>query len=104
MAERKYKKIHLTLADEHLKICDSLRRKMGNNRSAFIRFLLVMAKDKKIENLPTEESIKELIVELRKLGNDLNQIARGFNTSQSLDYIETKKVLVSLRKKLEDSL
>ncbi|NET91125.1 MAG: MobC family plasmid mobilization relaxosome protein [Kamptonema sp. SIO1D9] len=87
--EKKTKTIHLRYRPSELEHLDACAEAVGLTRSAYIR--------RKLQGLPvrptlcppvnwkTYKELGDLAAELRAIGNNINQIAKGINTANQLE-------------------
>ena len=94
MARKRQNDFHVYLDDYELNKLDELCSKTRLDRSKIIRFLLL--KVKLIEAPPVD--YKHFIVELRRVGTNLNQLTAKANTVGFIDRNECKTVLDEIRK------
>ena len=94
MARKRQNDFHVYLDDYELNKLDELCRKTRLDRSKIIRFLLM--KVKLIEAPPVD--YKQFIIELRRVGTNLNQLTAKANTVGFIDRNEFKSVLDDVRK------
>lgn len=80
------------LSDEENKVLISLTEEYGLSVSQLIRMLLLYQSIK----YPPKE-IRSVIPELRRIGNNLNQIARALNSKAFVNDKEIKKAITELR-------
>ena len=85
---------HVYLDDYELEQLNNLCDKTRLDRSKIIRFLLL--KVKLIEAPPAD--YKQFIIELRRVGSNLNQLTAKANTVGFIDRNECKSVLDDVRK------
>ncbi len=85
---------HIYLDDYELNKLDELCDKTNLDRSKIIRFLLLRVK--LIEAPPVD--YKQFIIELRRVGTNLNQLTAKANTVSFIDGNECKSVLDEVRK------
>lgn len=55
----------------------------------------------KLQNLPLQKANKELLFELNKIGNNLNQIAKNLNAGSQINLI---KELLTIERQLQEIL
>ena len=67
----------------------------GLNKSSYIRYVLINAKP------PIHRFDKTMVVQVAKIGNNLNQIAKHANTHKTIDGIVLKQI-INVNKKLDD--
>lgn len=93
------KKVSFRLPDDELKYIDKVAEKSGKTRSECIRQLLLSTKEKEVlESKEHYQLNKELIYEINKIGNNINQIVKDYNSHIYTDY--EKKKLFALMQKL----
>jgi bacterial mobilization protein len=85
-----------------VRLSDSEKEKLELNASlsdlkvsAYIRHIILNTKP------PTHKFDKTMIIQVAKIGNNLNQIARHTNTHKTIDGIVLKQIL-DVNKKLDD--
>ena len=94
MARKRQNDFHVYLDDYELNKLDELCDKTNLDRSKIIRFLLLRVK--LIEAPPVD--YKQFIIELRRVGTNLNQLTAKANTVGFIDGNECKSVLDEVRK------
>ena len=94
MARNRQNDFHVYLDDYELEQLNNLCDKTRLDRSKIIRFLLL--KVKLIEAPPVD--YKHFIIELRRVGTNLNQLTSKANTVGFIDRNECKTVLDEIRK------
>ena len=94
MARKRQNDFHVYLDDYELEQLNNLCDKTRLDRSKIIRFLLL--KVKLIEAPPVD--YKQFIIELRRVGTNLNQLTSKANTVGFIDRNECKSVLDEVRK------
>ena len=94
MARKRQNDFHVYLNDYELEQLNNLCDKTRLDRSKIIRFLLL--KVKLIEAPPVD--YKRFIIELRRVGTNLNQLTAKANTVGFIDRNECKSVLDEVRK------
>ena len=94
MARKRQNDFHVYLDDYELEQLNNLCDKTRLDRSKIIRFLLL--KVKLIEAPPVD--YKHFIIELRRVGTNLNQLTAKANTVGFIDRNECKTVLDEIRK------
>lgn len=73
--EKRTRHLHITLAEKEFDTLCSDARRCGLSRSTYLRRLIMK---KQIKARPTED-IRKLYAEVNRIGNNINQIARGVN-------------------------
>ena len=67
----------------------------GLNKSSYIRDVLINAKP------PIHKFDKTMVIQVAKIGNNINQIAKHANTHKTIDGIVLKQI-IDVNKKLDD--
>jgi hypothetical protein len=103
--ERK-KRLNLTLDPDQFQQVEKEAQDVGITTTAFIReSLLAYLKHERLPSRKTEQKFSELILLMRNMTNNLNQIARQANTVQKLslkDFIQTKSLINNLEDTAEN--
>lgn len=94
MPRKRQNDFHVYLDDDEFKKLNELCGKTRLDRSKIIRFLLLRVK--LIEAPPVD--YKHFIIELRRVGTNLNQLTAKANTIGFIDRNECKSVLREVRK------
>lgn len=84
--EKRYRKrdFHMMLFDEELKILEEKAESFGMNKTEYIRDLIIRGEvGNRKETLISDEKYKELLYEINRIGNNLNQIAYNSNLKKS---------------------
>lgn len=80
-------KISLRLTDNEMNLLETNASLCGLNKSAFVRDVLLKAKP------PIHKFDKAMVVQISRLGNNLNQIAKHVNKNESIDHIALKHII-----------
>ena len=67
----------------------------GLNKSSYIRYVLINTKP------PTHKFDKTMVIQVAKIGNNLNKITKHANTHKTIDVIVLKQI-IDVNKKLDD--
>lgn len=89
----------ISLSREEYEIVENRREKAGLNKAKFGRQALMIGEI--IGSIPTQET-KEMLAELRRVGNLLNQIARAYNIGKMATL--TKETVKETIEELEEVL
>ena len=84
---------HVYLNEEENEILESMCKKLRCNRSGIIRALILGTR--LVEAPPVD--YKKFIIELRRVGTNLNQLTAKANTIGFIDRDECKNVLIDIR-------
>ena len=96
MNHRKFPhKVSVRLSDSEKEKLELNASMSGLNKSLYIRYVLINAKP------PIHKFDKAMIIQVAKIGNNLNQIAKHANTHKTIDGIVLKQML-DVNKKLDD--
>lgn len=96
MNHRKFPhKVSVRLSDSEKEKLELNASMSGLNKSLYIRYVLINAKP------PIHKFDKAMIIQVAKIGNNLNQIAKHANTYKTIDGIVLKQML-DVNKKLDD--
>ena len=96
MNHRKFPhKVSVRLSDSEKEKLELHASMSGLNKSSYIRYVLINAKP------PIHKFDKTMIIQVAKIGNNLNQIAKHANTYKTIDGIVLKQML-DVNKKLDD--
>ncbi len=82
------KEYTLVFSSEYAFQLESLAKEKGMLVPEFIRSLLKAYQNDTGYILPKENELKTLILEMRKVGNNINQIARYINTNKAISINE----------------
>ncbi|WP_297969016.1 MobC family plasmid mobilization relaxosome protein [uncultured Campylobacter sp.] len=88
-------KVSVRLSDSEKEKLELNASMSGLNKSSYIRYVLINAKP------PIHKFDKTMIIQVAKIGNNLNQIAKHANTHKTIDGIVLKQML-DVNKKLDD--
>lgn len=88
--------IKIRLNDEELEYLDALVKKTGLSRESYIRDLINLVVP---NEMPSEEFL-ETIKQLRRIGNNLNQIAMAANRNKWVNLVEYRSNVVKLQKEI----
>lgn len=88
--------IKIRLNDEEFEYLDTLVKKTGLSRESYIRDLINLVVP---NEMPSEEFI-ETIKQLRRIGNNLNQIAMAANRNKWVNLVEYRSNVVKLQKEI----
>ncbi|KPA16086.1 Bacterial mobilization domain protein [Candidatus Magnetomorum sp. HK-1] len=95
-------RVNLSLNDKEKELFSRQALKRGEKVSPFIKNLAIAQLKKQNKYIPTDDenqSIKELVRNLRAIGNNINQIAHVANVQQKSSMIN----FIKLRKKVADA-
>ena len=95
MKQNKRNKLTIRLDDNELNQVNLNASISGLNKSSYIRYVLINTKP------PIHKFDQSLVVQVVKIGNNLNQIAKHANTHKTIDGIVLKQIL-DVNKKLDD--
>jgi predicted DNA binding CopG/RHH family protein len=103
---KRKKRLNLTLDPDQFQQVEKEAQDVGITTTAFIReSLLAYLKHERLPSRKTEQKFSELILLMRNMTNNLNQIARQANTVQKLslkDFIQTKSLINNLEDTAEN--
>lgn len=91
---------HVMLFDEELKILEEKAQSFGMNKTEYIRDMIIrgeISEDRKA-TLMSDVKYKELLYEINRIGNNLNQIAYNSNLKKSTG----KEEIAGLKKLYEE--
>ncbi len=88
--------IKIRLSDEELEYLESLVKKTGLSRESYIRNLINLIVP---NEMPSEEFL-DTIKQLRRIGNNLNQIAISANRNKWIDIVEYRTNVAKLQKEI----
>ena len=97
--------VAVRLSDVELHLLDQSASALGISRSEFLRKVLTEKEiQNRIEIVTDMESLRKLVSEYGKIGSNLNQIARYFNSGgeRSLAIESEKSSMQSLKEKLKE--
>ncbi len=112
--KRTRKRINLTLTQKEFNLLDFFSRRYNNKKSTIAKeIILKYLRNEKFLNDDIEDKLQETIIQLRKIGNNINQLTKlshqypiGSAThtrcfEQALNYLATieKKIINSIVKK-----
>ena len=95
MKQNKENRLTIRLDDNELSQVDFNASMSGLNKSSYVRYVLINTKP------PIHKFDQTLVVQVAKIGNNLNQIAKHANTHKTIDSIVLKQIL-DVNKKLDD--
>jgi bacterial mobilization protein len=95
MKQNKENRLTIRLDDNELNQVNLNASISGLNKSSYIRYVLINAKP------PIHRFDKTMAVQVAKIGNNLNQIAKHTDTHKTIDGIVLKQIL-DVNKKLDD--
>ncbi|MFC2587104.1 MAG: plasmid mobilization relaxosome protein MobC [Campylobacter sp.] len=95
MKQNKENRLTIRLDDNELNQVNLNASISGLNKSSYIRYVLINAKP------PIHRFDKTMVVQVAKIGNNLNQIAKHTNTYKTIDGIVLKQI-IDVNKKLDD--
>lgn len=95
MKQNKKNRLTIRLDDNELNQVNLNASISGLNKSSYIRYVLINAKP------PIHKFDKAMIIQVAKIGNNLNQIAKHANMHKTIDGIVLKQI-VDVNKKLDD--
>lgn len=88
--------IKIRLNEEELEYLDTLVKKTGLSRESYIRNLINLV----VPNEMPSEDFLETIKQLRRIGNNLNQIAMAANRNKWVNLVEYRSNVVKLQKEI----
>lgn len=97
MKMKRKNRVEIRLSDDELDYLNKAVAKTGLSREAYLRLII-----QKI--VPAEKpypDLKETIDQLRKIGNNLNQIAMVAHKTNSIDVMKYKKNFDELQKQIQ---
>ncbi|ETR66607.1 MAG: hypothetical protein OMM_12577 [Candidatus Magnetoglobus multicellularis str. Araruama] len=106
--DEKRKRVKLTLTAEENEWFSNHASKKGERLAPFVKKLAVAQLRKQSKYIPTDEeqhSLKELISNLRAIGNNINQIAHVANVhkrSSAINFIKLRKKVADAEKLITD--
>jgi hypothetical protein len=105
--KRKTVRIELVVDEDEAKIIDGNAEKMYLNRSEYLRARGLKRVYTKNREVPPVEIIAliQILSELKRQGNNLNQVARRLNSGGSIDlpiHLETTEKLLNLLRKWQN--
>lgn len=91
---------HIMLFDEELKILEEKAKSFGMNKTEYIRDMIVRGEisGNRKSALVSDEKYKDLLYEVNRIGNNLNQIAYNSNLKKSTG----KEEIAALKKMYEE--
>ena len=95
MKQNKKNRLTIRLDDNELNQVNLNASISGLNKSSYIRYVLLNTKP------PTHKFDKTMVIQVAKIGNNLNQIAKHANTHKTIDGIVLKQI-IDVNKKLDD--
>ena len=95
MKQNKKNRLTIRLDDNELNQVNLNASISGLNKSSYIRYVSINAKP------PIHKFDKAMIIQVAKIGNNLNQIAKHANMHKTIDGIVLKQI-VDVNKKLDD--
>lgn len=96
MNHRKFPhKVSVRLSDSEKEKLEVNASMSGLNKSSYIRHIILNTKP------PIHKFDKTMVIQVAKMGNNLNQIAKHANTHKTIDGIVLKQI-VDVNKKLDD--
>ena len=87
LKDNKDKRISIRLTDNEMNSLETKASLCGLNKSAFARHLILNSKS------PIHKFDKDIVVQISRIGVNLNQIARYANTTKSIDAIALKNIM-----------
>ena len=97
MKQNKRNKLTIRLDDNELNQVNLNASISGLNKSSYIRHVLINTKP------PIHKFDKAMIIQVAKIGNNINQIAKHVNTDKVIDGVVLKQI-IDVNKKLDDSM
>ncbi|QCD51755.1 plasmid mobilization protein [Campylobacter sp. RM16192] len=85
--DNKDKRISIRLTDNEMNSLETKASLYGLNKSAFTRRTILHSKS------PIHKFDKDIVVQISRIGANLNQIARHANTTKSIDAIALKNIM-----------
>lgn len=102
MGKERFRKrdFHVMLFDEELEILEKKAKSFGMNKTEYIRDMIVRGEvsGNRKASLVSDEKYKNLLYEVNRIGNNLNQIAYNSNLKKSTG----KEEIAGLKKLYED--
>ncbi len=95
MKQNKRNRLTIRLDDNELNQVNLKASISGLSKSSYIRYVLINAKP------PIHKFDKVMMIQVAKIGNNLNQIARHANTHKTIDGIVLRQI-IDVNKKLDD--
>ena len=95
MKQNKRNKFTIRLDDNELNQVNLNASISGLNKSSYIRHVLINTKP------PIHKFDKAMIIQVAKIGNNINQIAKHVNTDKVIDGVVLKQI-IDVNKKLDD--
>lgn len=80
-------KISIRLTDNEMNLLETKASLCGLNKSAFTRHTILHSKP------PIHKFDKAMVVQISRIGNNLNQIAKHVNKNESIDHIALKHII-----------
>lgn len=85
--KERYRKrdFHVMLFDEEMQILEEKAKSFGMNKTEYVRDMIIrgeVSSDRKAD-IVSDEKYKELLYEVNRIGNNLNQIAYNSNLKKS---------------------
>ena len=95
MKQNKENRLTIRLDDNELNQVNLNASISGLNKSSYIRYVLMNAKP------PIHRFDKTMVVQIAKIGNSLNQIAKHVNIGKAIDSVVLGQI-IDFNKKLDD--
>ena len=95
MKQNKRNKLTIRLDDNEINQVNLNASISGLNKSSYIRHVLINAKP------PIHKFDKAMIIQVAKIGNNINQIAKHVNIDKVIDGVVLKQI-IDINKKLDD--
>ena len=95
MKQNKENRLTIRLDDNELSQVDFNASMSGLNKSSYVRYVLINTKP------PIHKFDQTLVVQVAKIGNNLNQIAKHVNIGKAIDGVVLRQI-IDVNKKLDD--
>ena len=95
MKQNKENRLTIRLDDNELSQVDFNASISGLNKSSYIRYVLINTKP------PIHRFDKTMVIQVAKIGNNLNQIAKHVNIGKAIDSVVLRQI-IDVNKKLDD--
>ena len=95
MKQNKENRLTIRLDDNELSQVDFNASMSGLNKSSYVRYVLINTKP------PIHKFDQTLVVQVAKIGNNLNQIAKHVNIGKAIDSVVLRQI-IDVNKKLDD--
>jgi mobilization protein len=95
MKQNKENRLTIRLDDNELNQVNLNASISGLNKSSYIRYVLINTKP------PIHKFDKTMVIQVAKIGNNLNQIAKHVNIGKAIDSVVLRQI-IDVNKKLDD--